>query len=276
MPVPVPAARTPAPDDLWQWADQRADSSAREPLVISLPNFEGPLGLLLDLARAERIDLARISILALAEQYLTYVETAQTLRLELAADYLLMAASLAYLKSLLLLPPEAKPDPDPQLLAEQLRWRLRRLQAMRDAADALAARPQLGRDIAARGAPEGLRCIVARQTEAELRDLLRAYARLRTPAAASWQPHSRAEILSLEQALAHLRARAETLTDWTDLGQLVPPARSRAAARSALASSFVAALELGRQQLIELAQDDAFAAMWVRRRQKSANPPATG
>lgn len=268
-------ASDPQPCDLWA-DDLRQPADPRDPLVISLPNFEGPLGLLLDLARAERIDLTRISILALAEQYLAYVETARTLRLELAADYLLMAASLAWLKSLLLLPPEAKPDPDPQLLAEQLRWRLRRLQAMRDAAAALAARPQLGRDIQPRGAPEGLRCIVERPTQTDLNDLLRAYARLRSPAAGSWQPRPRSEILSLEQALAHLRARAEHLDEWTGLQQLVPAARTHDAARSALASTFVAALELGRQQLLELTQQTAFGALQLRRRQKSASRRAAG
>lgn len=244
-------------------ADFGATAGA-DPLIISLPAFEGPLALLLELARRDRIDLAKISMLALVEQYLQFIERARALRLELAADYLLMAAALAHLKSLLLLPAAEPPDPDPAEIAEQLRWRLRRLQAMRDAAAALANRPQLGRDVAVRGAPEGLRCIVSRQPEAQLHELLRAYAHLNRPTPTPWQPRPRTDILGLEQALAQLRARTEGLRQWTDLRALLPETQHPRAARSALASSFVAALELARLGRIDLAQQGQFAPLRVR------------
>lgn len=248
-------------NDLWQHASARE----RDSLIVSLPSFEGPLALLLDLARQEKIDLARISILALAEQYLTYVSEARALRLELAADYLVMAAWLAYLKSALLLPPEDKPDPDPNVLAEQLRWRLQRLQAMRDSSDRLQARPMLGRDVFARGAPEGLRRIVEKQLDVDLYDLLKAYAALHArPDAPQWAPHARADIISLEQALQRLRALVGATPDWTELQQFLPPARSLQQARSALASSFVAALELARLGLAELSQTERFGPLHLR------------
>ncbi len=247
--------------DLWQHAAREE----RDSLIVSLPSFEGPLALLLELARSEKIDLARISMLDLAEQYLAYVNEATALKLELAADYLVMAAWLAYLKSALLLPPEDKPDPDPNVLAEQLRWRLQRLQAMRAAADDLQARPLLGRDVFARGAPEGLKRIAERRIDVELYDLLKAYAVLHArPQAQHWTPHDRSEVVSLEEALQRLRLLVGQTPEWTELRKFLPTAHSPLQARSALASSFVAALELVRLGLAELSQKESFGPLLLR------------
>ena len=199
--------------------EYRVERSDGEPaFTVDLDGFEGPLDLLLELARRQKVDLARISVLALAEQYLAFVEAAHTMRLELAADYLVMAAWLAYLKSRLLLPAPAKAeDGDPAELADALAQRLRRLEQIRKAAEALLNRPRLGRDVFARGAPEAIAHSTAVVYEATLYDLLSAYARQR-------QKHARAHVRLEARVVWSLAEAREALTrllgqasDWTDL-----------------------------------------------------------
>ena len=244
-----------------------SDPGGAPPLIVSLASFEGPLDLLLALARAQKIDLARVPILPLVDQYLAYVGEAEALRIEVAADYLVMAAWLAYLKSALLLPKEEAPDPDPHELSQRLRHRLLRLQAMRDAADRLYRRDLLGRDVFARGAPEGLRTIRQSTVDVSLYELLAAYGALQARATATpWTPHDRGAIFSLEEALQRLSSLIGATPDWTELQHFLPKTDDRGFARSALASSFVAALELARTGAAELQQGRAFGPLLLKAR----------
>jgi len=234
--------------------------------TVDLDGFEGPLDLLLELARRQKVDLARISVLALAEQYLAFVEQARKLRLELAADYLVMAAWLAYLKSRLLLPSPTKAESGEAAdLADALAQRLRRLEQIRRAAEALFARPQLGRDVFARGAPEPIARMSAIVYEASLYDLLAAYAR-------QTQKHARARVRLQPRVVWSLAEAREALTrmigevaEWTDLDSwLIAYGVEPKFRRTARASSFSASLELAREGRIELRQDAAFAPLWLR------------
>jgi segregation and condensation protein A len=241
-----------------------------ETLIVSFEIWEGPLDLLLNLARQQKIDLAAIPILPLVEQYLAFINQARALRLEIAADYLVMAAWLAYLKSALLLPREEAPDPDPHDLAERLRWRLQRLNAMRDAADQMLRRDMLGRDIFTRGRPEGLRTVRHSSYDATLYDLLSAYGSLHGRNRNSpWTPHPRGAILTLEDALARLSTLIGQALDWTDLKRFLPEGLEPGLATSTLASSFVAALELARTGQAELSQAAAFGPLMLRVRQQA-------
>jgi segregation and condensation protein A len=241
--------------------------AAPDALILSFDSWEGPLDLLLNLARTQKIDLAKIPILPLVEQYLAYIQQARALRLEIAADYLVMAAWLAYLKSALLLPREEAPDPDPNDLAERLRWRLQRLEAMRDAADKLLRRDLLGRDVFARGAPEGLRTIRHSMIDSTLYELLAAYGAIHGRGRATpWTPHDRGQIMTLEDALQRLSGLVGQALDWTELKRFLPGTEDQALARSTLASSFVAALELVRTGAAELSQAEAFGPLMVRTR----------
>lgn len=234
-------------------------------LIVSFRSWEGPLDLLLTLARTQKIDLAAIPILPLVEQYLAYIAQARALRLEIAADYLVMAAWLAYLKSALLLPREDTPDPDPEDLAQRLRWRLQRLEAMRDAADRLLSRDLLGRDVFVRGAPEGLRTIRLSAWDASLYDLIAAYGALHSrPRAEPWTPHARGQIMTLEDAIQRLSTLIGQALDWTELQRFLPSTDDPDLARSSLASSFVAALELARIGQAELTQAAAFGPLMLR------------
>jgi segregation and condensation protein A len=237
------------------------------PLIVSFASWEGPLDLLLSLARAQKIDLRHVPILPLVDQYLAHIREARALKLELAADYLVMAAWLAYLKSALLLPKEEQPEPDPETQAERLRWRLLRLEAMRDAAERLMQRDLLGRDVFARGRPEGLRTVRQAAWDASLYDLLAAYGALNArPRPGPWTPHSRAAVVGLEEALARLSALVGQALDWTELRRFLPEGEDEGFARSMLASSFVAALELARTGRAELAQAVAFGPLHLRAR----------
>ena len=240
---------------------------AEETLIVSFESWEGPLDLLLTLARNQKIDLAAIPILPLVEQYLSFIAEARKLRLEIAADYLVMAAWLAYLKSALLLPKEAQPDPDPEVLAERLRWRLRRLEAMRTAAEQLYRRDRLGRDVFARGMPEGLTTVRHSIYDASLYELLSAYGDIQSRGRLSeWTPHDRGAICSLEEALQRLSALVGQALDWTDLKSFLPGTEDTNLARSQLASSFVAALELVRTGHAVLLQGEAFGPIMVKAR----------
>ncbi|MGL4542101.1 MAG: segregation and condensation protein A [Polymorphobacter sp.] len=235
-------------------------------LTLSLDGWEGPLDLLLALARAQKVDLTRISILALVDQYLLFINDARSLRLELAADYLVMAAWLAYLKSCLLLPPDPAADPDPQLLALRLQYQLQRLDAMRDAGTRLLARDQIGRDVFGRAAPEGLRIVGTPVIDCTLYELLSAYGAIRARAEHSVYAVHRRAVLALDEAIARLEKLLDTTIDWTEIAAFLPPGDDPAYRRSALASTFVAALELARQGRIDLRQAEAFAPLLVRAR----------
>lgn len=235
-------------------------------LLVDVDGFEGPLDLLLELARRQKVDLHRISILALAEQYLVFVEAARRLRLELAADYLVMAAWLAYLKSRLLLPePPKGEEPSASDLATALALRLRRLEAIREAARRLGDRDRLGRDVFARGAPEPVQIRKQTSHEATLYDLLSAYARQRQKAMTTRVVMPRRHVWSLVDAREALERLVGQAQDWTILDAYL--ARYIAAPEqrpTVVASAFSATLELVREGRLAMRQDGAFAPLWVR------------
>ncbi|MEM0990025.1 MAG: ScpA family protein [Pseudomonadota bacterium] len=246
-----------------------ADTIAAEALEVSVGGYEGPLDLLLTLARTQKVDLAKISVLDLAEQYLAFVERARTLRIELAADYLVMAAWLAYLKSRLLLPQEPGDEgPSGDEMAAHLAFQLERLEAMRRVAAQLMGRDQLGRDFFARGMTEAV--TLRRQTtwSASLSDLLKAYARVRTRE--EYQPLSfdPSEVMAVDAALERLKGLIGDMVEWSTLVSFLPdgwqiePAKRR----SAIASSFTAMLELARRGEVEIRQGETFAPIYLRRR----------
>lgn len=233
-------------------------------LTLDLGSWEGPLDLLLALARTQKVDLRQISILALVEQYLAFIEGARQLKLEIAADYLVMAAWLAYLKSCLLLPREPHVDPSPEELALRLQLRLERLDAMREAGARLMARDRLGRDVFAREAPEGLRVIRKSRWEASIFDLIQAYGQIRARQAPVMHVVARRHVMSLEEAIARVARLVGAAIDWVDIRAFLPASDDPVFRRSALASSFVATLELARLGKIELRQERAFAPLMVR------------
>jgi segregation and condensation protein A len=256
-------------------APLRVDAVARDDaaLIVDVGGFEGPLDLLLELARHHKIDLKQISILALAEQYLTFIEKARKLQLELAADYLVMAAWLAYLKSRLLIPtPPGSEEAEPEDLAQRLAFRLQRLQAMRDASAKLMARNVLGRDVFARGAPEPLVFDTKREYSDTLIDLLKAYAERRqkkmrrqtytVKKQATW---------SIKEARTALERLVGVMNDWGTFDSwLADYLMEPGMRRSVTASSFTASLELAREGLLEMRQDGPFKPIYLRRRVDAA------
>jgi len=253
-----------------QFVTELPERAADEPaLMIDVEGFEGPLDLLLTLARQQKVDLAKISILALADQYLAFIEAARKLRLELAADYLVMAAWLAYLKSRLLLPDQAEPDGfSAEDMATALAQRLRRLEAIRQVAEQLLNRPQLGREVFPRGRPEPIAEIKRPQWSATLYDLLSAYAGQRQKQARAFVRVPKRTVWSLAEAREALERLIGRATDWCVLDEyliayMVEPLHA-AASR---ASSFAAALELVREGRLEVHQHAAFAPLYVRKRQ---------
>ncbi len=250
----------------------RPDEQALErSFVVDVEGFEGPLDLLLDLARQQKVDLQRISVLALAEQYLEFVEAARSLRLELAADYLVMAAWLAYLKSRLLLPQAPKgEEPAAEELAEALQLRLQRLEAIRAAADALIARPRLGRDVFQRGRPEAADPNGPPQWQASLYDLLAAYAQRRQKQALTRVTFKQRCVWSLAQARDALERLVGQALDWTALDPfLIRFCTTPETRRTIRASSLSASLEMAREGSILIRQDAPFAPLWIKT-QKSA------
>ena len=247
-----------------------AERLAAEALIVDVDGFEGPLDLLLTLSRTQKVDLRKVSVLQLARQYLAFVERAKALRLELAADYLVMAAWLAFLKSRLLLPPDPTEEgPSGEELAAHLAFQLERLQAMRDAAARLMARDQLGRDFFARGHTQEVRRVRRVTYSATLLDLMQAYARIRTRD--DFRPFvmDRDNIFTMEQALERMRGLIGYGGDWSDLTGYLPegweadPARRR----SATASTFAASLELVKEGHLEIRQTETFAPIHLRRRE---------
>ncbi|MEM7488716.1 MAG: ScpA family protein [Pseudomonadota bacterium] len=245
-----------------------ADRLAAEALIVDVDGFEGPLDVLLTLARTQKVDLRTISVLHLARQYLAFVEKARELRIELAADYLVMAAWLAFLKSKLLLPPDPEEEVSAEDLAAHLAFQLERLEAMRNAAARLMARDQLGRDVFARGAPQEVTRARRVTYTATVLDLMQGYARLRTKD--DFRPFvmDRDGVWTMEEALDRLRPVIGHVGDWTDLMAFLPdgwntdPARRR----SATASTFAATLELAKNGALELRQDDTFGPIRIRGR----------
>ncbi|NJC05361.1 segregation and condensation protein A [Sphingomonas kaistensis] len=237
-------------------------------LQLSLGAWEGPLDLLLNLARAQKVDLHEISILTLVEQYLDFLENARALRLEVAADYLVMAAWLAYLKSCLLLPKDPTQDPSPEELAALLQLRLQRLDAMREAGARLMGRDRLGRDVFTRGQPEGLRQIRKSRWQVSLFELAAAYGQVRARSAPVMHVVARRAVVTLEEAIERVSSLIGSAIDWTVLELFLEPTADPERARSALASSFVAALELARQGRVELRQAQPFAPLELRRAQR--------
>ena len=241
-------------------------ASRDEALIVDVDGFEGPLDLLLALARTQKLDLMQISVLALAEQYLAFIERARSLRIELAADYLVMAAWLAYLKSRLLLPPDPRAEgPSAEDLAAHLAFQLERLDAMRRAAAQLMARDRLGQDRFARGEPQPVARSRVTQWQVGLIDLMRAYARLRTRDEFRPYAFDRTDVFTMEQALDRLRSMIGFAGGWTDLAAFLPegwgdPRRRR----SAMAACFAASLELARQGQLEIRQAEAFAPLHLR------------
>ena len=249
-----------------------------EALLVQVDGFEGPLDLLLTLARNQKVDIAKISILKLAEQYLEFVETAKKLNLELAADYLVMAAWLAYLKSRLILPQEKGPDGEPTAdeMATRLRWRLQRLDAMRAASTRLMGRERLDRDVFGRGAPEPINVVKLRTYKDTMYDLLTAYAtdRVRKLGGKSYRPQM-APVLAIEEARERLERMLGKISDWSALTTLLPFEWSGGnRRRSAVASTLLAALEMARDGKVQLQQAAPFAEIYLRDGQRGPDLPS--
>lgn len=256
----------------------RFKDEALEALVVELDGFEGPLDLLLVLARAQKVDLRKISILALVDQYLDFMAAAKRIRLELAADYLVMAAWLTYMKSRLLLPEPASNDNEPsgEELAARLAFQLQRLEAMRKAAARLMSRDRLGREVFARGAPEGVRVIRRAQWEASLYDLLKAYGAQRALEVEDRYEVTRRPVFAIEAARARLEAVLGKIPDWVPLESFLPeqaPARGEGR-RTYLASSFTAALELAKEGVADLRQEGLFTPIYLRPRKSAPETEA--
>jgi segregation and condensation protein A len=244
--------------------ETRPATAESERLTLDLDGWEGPLDLLLTLARNQKVDLAKISILALVEQYLAFIHDAKQLRLEIAADYLVMAAWLAYLKSCLLLPKDPTVDPSPEELAMRLQLRLQRLQAMREAGARLIGRDRIGRDVFLRPAPEGLKVLRKSIWQADLYDLISAYGIVRARTEPSVHVIARRPVMALDEAIHRLETMIGTRVEWTRLEAFLPATQDPEYRKSALASSFVATLELARLGKISLQQDGIFEPLYVR------------
>ncbi|WP_375259796.1 segregation and condensation protein A [Citreimonas sp.] len=248
-----------------------ADRLATEALVVDVDGFEGPLDLLLNMARTQKVDLRQISILALARQYLVFVEKARALRIELAADYLVMAAWLAFLKSRLLLPPDpADEGPSGEDLAAHLAFQLERLQAMREASARLWAGNRLGRDVFARGIPEDVTRHRRVEYTATLVDLMKAYSRIRTRDEFRPFVMDRDKVFTMEEALDRLRGMIGFAGQWTELQSYLPEGWDDDPVkwRSATAATFAASLELVKEGRAELRQQGMFAPIQMRRRER--------
>ena len=252
------------------------EADAGESLVVDLDGFEGPLDVLLALARNQKVDLTRISILALAEQYLEFINRAHRLELDLAADYLVMAAWLAYLKSKLLLPPpDAEEGPSGAEMAARLAFQLQRLEAMRHASQAIFARQRLGVHLFQRGMPEGVRVVKTSEYQGTLFELLKAYSdqRLKTHDV-FWEP-KRLPIMAIEIARKRLENMLGMMFDWGRIEAYLPTENmSPELRRSALASIFSAALVMAKNGEVEIRQSGAYQPLFMRRKPEGAEKPA--
>ena len=256
----------------WESSEPRLDAGPDDTLVVDVEGFEGPLDLLLALARTQKVDLAKISVLALGQQYLDFIAEARRLRLEVA-DYLVMAAWLAYLKSKLLLPAEPSDEGEPSgaELAALLAFRLKRLDAMREVSAQMMTRKRLGRDVFARGLPEPTRLTRKSIYDANVYDLLKAYSQQRQRTATRTLQMRQRTVWSLREAREELERLLGITCDWAPLDQLIaeflvePELR-----RTALASSFTATLEMTREGALEIRQSKLFAPLLIRRRERAA------
>jgi segregation and condensation protein A len=261
------------PEQLSDAEFESAPIAVEDALIIEVDGFEGPLDLLLTLARSQKVDIAKISVLKLADQYLAFVETARRHRLELAADYLVMAAWLTFLKSRLVLPqPAGAEAAGAEEMAAQLRWRLARLQMMRDAAVRLLARDRLGRDVFARGAPEPITVVRMRKHADTMYDLLTAYSQQRVRKLGHRVYEMvRSPVYLIEEARARIERMLGHIPSWSALTRFMPLDWGMGVRRrSALASTFSAALELTRDGKLEMRQMSAFGEIFL----KDRAPPA--
>lgn len=259
---------------------QATDKEAEETLVVDLDGYEGPLDLLLVLARSQKVDLRKISILQLADQFIRFIAEARRLRLELAADYLVMAAWLAYMKSRLLLPEQPSDDEEPtgEELAARLAYQLQRLEAMRQVAARLMARPRLLREVFPRGAPEGIRTIRTPLYQASLFELLKAYGKERTKNIEITYELKKRPTLSIEEARARVEHMLGRIPDWSRLELFAPAVMLRGQdgedlRRSSIASILSASLELVKEGLAELRQETSFSPIYVRARMRAPDAP---
>lgn len=258
----------------WEAPDRDLAPAASEALIVDVAGFEGPLDLLLALARTHKVDIAKISILSLVDQYLSYISEAQRLKIEIAADYLVMAAWLTFLKSRLILPreKEAGDEPSADEMAQRLAFRLMRLEAMRRAIGELMTRKRLGRDVFQRGMPERIETVSEVRWTAEIFDLLKAYSELRRRTVKVTHVVRARRVWSIKQA----RAKLETLVgqavgDWVELDQCLKTYLGTVEEeRTVVASSFGATLEMAREGMIEIRQDEPFSPIYMRRREEGA------
>ena len=260
-----------ADDDFEEGKLSVADRLAAEALIVDVEGYEGPLDLLLTMARTQKVDLMKVSVLELAKQYLAFVEKARTLRIELAADYLVMAAWLAFLKSRLLLPPDPEEEgPSGEELAAHLAFQLERLAAMRDVAARLMARDQLGRDFFKRGITEDVTRVRKVTYTATLLDLMQGYARIRTKDEFRPFVMDREHIHTKEQSLDRMRKLIGFAGKWTDIATYLPDGWKvdRMALRSAHAATFAAALQLAKEGLVEVRQSETYAPIELRRKDR--------
>ncbi len=269
-----PTAESDRAVEAWEAPGPDAAPSADEQLLVDVEGFEGPLDLLLALARTQKVDLARISIVALVEQYLAYIAELQKVRLDLAADYLVMAAWLAFLKSRLLLPREEKTGEveTAEAMAQRLSFRLMRLDAMRNAAAQLMTRKRLGVDVFARGLPQSVKTVRETQYTAQVYDLLKAYADQRRRTIKVTHVVKARKVWSIKDARKRLeRLVGTSVGGWTQLDlfleQYLPEGEDT---RTVLASSFGATLEMAREGMVELRQEAPFAPIYMRRRDTGA------
>lgn len=262
----------------WELPDAENAPSAGEAFIVDVEGFEGPLDLLLALARTQKVDLAHVSILALVEQYLTFINEAQRLKLEIAGDYLVMAAWLAFLKSRLLLPKEKTEDGQEtaEEMAQKLSFRLARLEAMRNAMAQLMTRKRLGRDVFPRGMPEGVKTVRDTEWTAQIYDLLKAYADQRRRTVKVSHVVKARKVWSIKDARTRLeKLVGETTGLWTQLDlflhHYLPETAPAEEQKTVVASSFGATLEMAREGYVELQQEAPFAPLYVRKREDGAS-----
>lgn len=243
------------------------DGSNPDALLVELDGFEGPLDLLLGLSRARKIDITKLSIAELATQYIGYINNIKQHRLEIAADYLVMAAWLVYLKSKLLLPSDevAGEEPSGDLLAAQLAFRLKRLEAMRLKGQELMARPQLGQEFFGSGAPEGFMVVSSHKYKADLYDLLKAYAVQRQRVVKGGYKVKRREVWSIKKARSRLSSLLGISIEWAPINDLISSfMNGEVTSKTTVASTFGATLEMARDGIIEIKQGAHFEPLYVK------------
>lgn len=265
------ADRRPDADDAFD-APVRAAPADIDALILNLDGYAGPLDVLLDLARTQRVDIRRISMITLVDQYLDFIAAARARSLELAADYLVIASWLTYLKSKLLIPQPSGADGEPTAdeMAARLAFQLQRLEAMRKAAESLLNLPQYGIDFFSRGAPEGVRVLKSPLWQAELFELLQAYTRQRVAAVDRTYKPEPPRVWSIEEARARIARLLGSIPDWTPLVSLTPAREIDAPVASVVASAFNAALEFAKNGAMDIRQVAHFEPIYVRHRERAA------